>query len=306
MSAPGDAPGPTGSSAAGSHETVGGLDAAGSSGPARHDPLLFHGTAEHYVVGRPPYSAELRATVDRELGLDGSGRLLDVGCGPGTLALELSPSFAEVVGLDPDPGMIRVAGERAAQLGVTTATWVLGVAEDLTALDLGPFRVVTFGQSIHWTDRDPVLDAVFDLLEPGGSVILLANTVEGRPRPPGPGLPLIPHDEVKGLVMSYLGPERRAGSGFSVLPTERFEDSLVRSRFGGSRTVFAPGRPDVVRDVDGVMAGFLSMSWSAPHLYGRDLDAFRTELRALLAARSPTGRFWDWPGDTELVIATKP
>jgi hypothetical protein len=45
------------------------------------DPQAFEGTAEYYVVGRPPYSAQLADTVARELSLDGTGQLLDVGCG---------------------------------------------------------------------------------------------------------------------------------------------------------------------------------------------------------------------------------
>jgi hypothetical protein len=30
------------------------------------------------------------------------------------------------------------------------------------------------------------------------------------------------------------------------------------------------------------------------------------DVRALLASRSPEGMFWDWPGDTEVVMARKP
>lgn len=271
-----------------------------------YDPTLYLGAAEHYLVGRPPYSAELRSTLTRELGLDGAGRLLDVGCGPGRVAVGLAPAFDEVVGLDPDPGMLRVAAAHAIDIGVERATWVQGVAEDLLDLGLGAFRAATFGQSLHWTDREPVVDAVYELLEPGGSIVLLAPTVEGRPVPEGPALPRIPEGEVKAIVAGYLGSERRAGQGVISWPNERvFEETLRRSRFGHARTVFAPGRPDVVRDIDGVISGFLSMSWAAPHLFGDDLDAFVADVRALLEARSPTGRFWDWPGDTELVIATK-
>jgi hypothetical protein len=29
-------------------------------------------------------------------------------------------------------------------------------------------------------------------------------------------------------------------------------------------------------------------------------------VRALLTERSPTGLFWDWPGDTEILLARKP
>jgi predicted acetyltransferase/precorrin-6B methylase 2 len=271
-----------------------------------YDPTIYRGSAEHYAIGRPPYSAELRPTLVRELGLDGSGRLLDVGCGPGVVARELAPAFAGVVGLDPDPDMLRVAARLAAAQGISNATWVQAVAEDLAGLGLGSFTTVTFGQSLHWTDRTAVVDSVFELLEPGGSIVLIAPEVEGRPIPPGPDLPAIPQDAVKALVAGYLGSVRRAGQGTVRPPGDRYAQVLARSRFGGSRSLFAPGRPDIVRSVDEVISNFLSMSWCAPHLFGDRLESFIAELRALLEAGSPTGRYHDWPGDTEMVIGTKP
>jgi SAM-dependent methyltransferase len=271
-----------------------------------YDPTLYRGSAEHYAIGRPPYSADLRSTFVRELGLDGRGRLLDVGCGPGVVALELAPAFGEVVGVDPDPDMLRVAAKRAAGRGITNASWVEAVAEDLATLELGRFRAVTFGQSLHWTDRHAVVDSVFDLLEPGGSIVLIAPEVEGRPEPPSLGLPHIPQDDVRAVVTSYLGTDRRAGQGMAALPGDRYPEVLAKSRFGGSRSVFAPGRPDIVRTVDEVISNVLSMSWSAPHLFGDRLDDYVAELRATLEAASPAGRFHDWPGDTEMVIGTKP
>jgi hypothetical protein len=50
----------------------------------------------------------------------------------------------------------------------------------------------------------------------------------------------------------------------------------------------------------------LSLSSSAPHLFGDRLDNFAGEVRALLVSRSAGGIFWDWPGDTEVVMARKP
>ena len=85
----------------------------------------------------------------------------------------------------------------------------------------------------------------------------------------------------------------------------RFEDVLVQTRFGMPRTVFAPGMPDLLRDVDSVISGYLSTSFSAPHLYGDRLDEFIAESRALLASRSADGLFWDWPGDIAVVLAEK-
>lgn len=271
-----------------------------------YDPTLYRGAAEYYARGRPAYSAFLESTLEAELGLDGSGRLLDVGCGPGVIAIRLAGCFDEAIGLDPDADMLDAAARRAHDAGVENIGWVRAVAEDIPELDLGTFRLVTFGQSFQWTDRERVAEAVYDILEPDGELALITHAHEGRPQPSGPGLPEIPHDEIHALVRRYLGPRRRAGQGFRSEPTDRYEDALARTRFGPPRRIFAAGRPDIVRDIDSVVAGFLSMSFAAPHLFGDERDAFEADLRALLAARSPTGRFWDWPGDTEVLLARKP
>ena len=74
---------------------------------------------------------------------------------------------------------------------------------------------ITFGQSFHWTDEARVAEALYDMLEPGGALALIVHTVEGRPAPPSPGPPPIPHAEIKALVEKYLGSTRRAGQGVS-------------------------------------------------------------------------------------------
>jgi SAM-dependent methyltransferase len=271
-----------------------------------YDPTIYRGCAVHYARGRPPYSRELRERLQAELALDGAGRLLDVGCGPGTLALELAPCVREAVGLDPDAEMLAEAARLAAELGVANARWVRGLAEEIADLGLGRFELVSFGQSLHWTDRDRVVESVYDLLAPGGSIALLAHTREGRPQPEGPGPPPIPHEAIRAIIDAYLGPRRRAGAGFSSFPTDRYEEVLARTRFGSCRTLFCAGRPDVVRDADGVLSGYFSLSYCAPHLFGSRLADFEAEARAELARASPPGLFWDWPGDTEVLLATKP
>jgi SAM-dependent methyltransferase len=245
-------------------------------------------------------------TLVGELGLDGRGRLLDVGCGPGVVAVELAGQFDEAVGLDPDADMLAEAAMRAADLHVTNITWRQGLAEDMPELSLGRFRLVTFGQSFHRTERERVAESVYELLEKGGAMVCIAPTVEGRPVPGGPDLPTIPHEEVMELVQRYLGPRLRSGQGYVSLHHDRMENALARTRFGGARIVFAPGRTDLVRDVDSVVSNYFSMTYSAPHLYGDRRAVFEADLRALLLAHSPEGLFWDWPGDTELVIAEKP
>jgi SAM-dependent methyltransferase len=270
-----------------------------------YDPTIYQGAAPHYRPGRPAYSPRLEAVLTEELDLDGSGRLLDGGCGPGILTVRLAHLFEEAIGLDPDPAMLAEGRRAAHERGITNVRWIRARAEDLPGPAPGPYRLVTFGQSFHWTDEARVAELVYDMLEPGGALALIVHTVEGRPAPPGPGPPPIPHGEIKALVEKYLGSKRRAGTGFAPVRTHRFEDVLVRTRFGAPRAIFAPGIPDLVRDTESVLSGYLSMSSSAPHLFGDRVEDFAGEVRGLLASRSPEGLFWDWPGDTEVILALK-
>ena len=270
-----------------------------------YDPTIYQGAAAHYRRGRPAYSPQLEAVLTDELGLDGTGRLLDVGCGPGVLAVRLASLFEEVVGLDPDAAMLAEGRRAAEERGITTIRWVEARAEDLPEAAAGPYRLITFGQSFHWTDEARVAETGYDLLQPGGALALIVHTVEGRPVPPGPGLPPIPHAEIMALVETYLGPARRSGQGVAPVRNHRFEDVLVPTGFGAPRSVLAPGIPDLVRDTESVLSGYLSMSFAAPHLFGERLDDFAAEVRDLLTSRSPEGLFWDWPGDTEVILARK-
>lgn len=270
----------------------------------RYDPTIYAGSAAHYRFGRPAYSPDLEAVLDKEFGLDGVGRLLDVGCGPGVLAVRLAHLFEEVVGLDPDSDMLAEGRRAAKDRGVANLRWVEALAEDLPSAAPGKYRLATFGSSFWWTDGIRVTETLYDMLEPGGGLVLVMHKVDGRPVPPGPGLPPIPHAEIEALVERYLGSLRRAGPGAP--PTHRADEDVIAStRFGAPQVIFAPGAADLVRSTESVLAGYFSFSWSAPHLFGDRAEAFATDVRKLLRSRSPDGVFWDWPGDTKLILARK-
>src|ERR1700739_696757 len=96
-----------------------------------YDPTIYKGAAAHYRYGRPPYSPRLEKVLAEELDLDGTGRLLDGGCGPGILTVRLAHLFDEAVGLDPDAAML-AEGERVArERGIENIRWVQALAEDL-------------------------------------------------------------------------------------------------------------------------------------------------------------------------------
>ena len=57
------------------------------------DPSLYAGSASYYVRGRVAYPPDLIDALVEAMQLDGTGALLDVGCGPGSLVLPLAPWF---------------------------------------------------------------------------------------------------------------------------------------------------------------------------------------------------------------------
>ncbi|MFF7457192.1 class I SAM-dependent methyltransferase [Kitasatospora sp. NPDC008115] len=267
------------------------------------DETLFAGTAEHYRHGRLPYAPGLVTALAEALHLDGRGRLLDVGCGPGTLALELAGHFAEVVGVDPDAGMIAEAERGAADMGLTgKSRWIRARAEKLPG-NLGEFTVATFGQSFHWMDRPLVAATMHTLLRPGGALVHLSD-LKSEPRPTeGLPHPPVPHPAIADLVRTHLGPVRRAGQGFLPHGTPGNEAAvLTAAGFTDPQRLVVPGGHPLTRTTDEVVAGVLSLSSSAPHLFGPHLATFETDLRHLLHDTSPTGLFAERQPSTEAFI----
>lgn len=266
------------------------------------DETLYRGAAAYYRRGRLPYPARLRERFAAATDLHGAPRLLDVGCGPGIVAVTLAPLFTKVVGVDPDPDMLDEAARLAAEAGVSNARWVRLRAEELPA-GLGRFRYATFAQSFHWMDRERVARIVFAMLEPGGAFVHV-NTVVADPSPP-PSLPFPtpPEREIEQLVRAYLGEARRAGQGVLAHGTPAGEARvLARAGFRPARVVLVRGRQVLERNVEDLVAQVFSVAGSAPHLFGADLAAFEADLRQLLERAADHGRFSQWLGDIQFDI----
>ncbi|MEV4009150.1 class I SAM-dependent methyltransferase [Nonomuraea angiospora] len=116
----------------------------------------------------------------RRFGLDGSGRLLDLGCGTGQLTIPLAGHVAEAVGVDSEPDMLAEAARQALEGEVGNVTWVRGGSADLPG-GLGRFRLVTMRRSFHWIDRERVLAALAGMVEDGGGVVIANDGCLARP-----------------------------------------------------------------------------------------------------------------------------
>jgi SAM-dependent methyltransferase len=268
------------------------------------DETLYQGSARFYVRGRQPYAPGLAQRLVEALELDGSGRLIDVGCGPGVIANLLSPYFADVVGVDPDSEMLTEASRMAIERGLGNVQWVQALAEELPG-DLGSFDVATFAQSFHWMERERVATQMLEVLVPGGAWVHVADAKTPRAGATDRELPFPPppYDEIAALVRRYLGPVQRAGQGFLRHgPASGEAEILARVGYEGPEILRVPAEGSTSRSVDDLVAWTFSMSGSAPHLFGDRLPAFERELRSMLGKSSHDGKFSERPPDTEALI----
>ena len=127
---------------------------------------LFKSTAPYYARYRPAYPPELLVRLAAAAGLDGTGRLLDLGCGTGHIAVPLSRYVEEVVAVDVEPEMLAELppGIRAVQ----------GRAEDVDE-SWGAFRLVTIGRAFHWMDGSVLMDRLAQITR---QLALLGDTHE--------------------------------------------------------------------------------------------------------------------------------
>jgi ubiquinone/menaquinone biosynthesis C-methylase UbiE len=98
--------------------------------------------------------------------------VLDVGCGTGQLVRRMAQQFpdAELVGVDPAPGMVRVA--HAVRAEGRHIAFVNGSVEDLPLVDAHFDLVLTTLSFHHWTDQQRGLGEIRRVLRGGGLFVL--------------------------------------------------------------------------------------------------------------------------------------
>jgi SAM-dependent methyltransferase len=142
----------------------------------------FATTVALYEELRPPYPPAFFREVAQRLALDRRHALIDLGTGPGLLALGFAPYVGRIVGVDPEPAML-AAAKQAAERASRAFALIAGKAEDLPD-DIGSFDVATIGRALHWMDREATLARLERLVTPEGLILVCASfsATDGRNR----------------------------------------------------------------------------------------------------------------------------
>jgi ubiquinone/menaquinone biosynthesis C-methylase UbiE len=130
----------------------------------------FASTAELYEQFRPAYPPEFFREVAQKLHLSKQHRLLDIGTGPGLLAIGFARYAGHVTAIDPEPAMLAAARRATARAGQSVHL-IEGRAEDLPA-EAGSFDVVTVGRALHWIDRAALGSLFARLVAPDGALVI--------------------------------------------------------------------------------------------------------------------------------------
>jgi len=140
----------------------------------------FATTVPLYEKLRPPYPAVFFRNIARRLHLGREHALIDLGTGPGLLALGFAPYVGRVVGVDPEPAMLAAARKAAADAS-KAITLIESRAEALPS-DVGKFDVVTIGRALHWMDVDAIATLFEQLVAPDGAILVCSSNsaADGR------------------------------------------------------------------------------------------------------------------------------
>lgn len=251
-----------------------------SDGVFRSD--LYRGTAAYYDRFRPPYPEPLFDHLCREQPVSGSGRLLDLACGTGQIAVPLSGSFSEVWAIDQETEFIEYGLANTKNRGITNVAWVTAPAEQVE-LD-GPFDLITIGNAFHRLNRQLVAKRMLSWLRPGGAVALLwSDTPWHGPEPWQQSMA-----DLLAAWTSKVGAAERVPAGWQEAMDRDPNDQVLR-RAGFDYVGKFEFTVTLTWSVEALSGFVYSTSFLNREALGDKVTHFEQDLAELLRSFEPTG-----------------
>ena len=145
---------------------------AGLSDPRSTARAIFDSIAALYDRARPSYPTGAVSDLLDVCGVDGSSRILEIGCGTGQLTRHLAPTGAAIRCVEPGSALVDIA--RVNLAGFPNIEFAATTFEEL---EVSPrsYDVVVSATAFHWIDPSTSFAKAAALLEPGGFLALITN-----------------------------------------------------------------------------------------------------------------------------------
>ncbi|MEU9117815.1 methyltransferase domain-containing protein [Streptomyces sp. NPDC048483] len=185
--------------------------------------------AEYYAKFRRGYPPQALDALQTAFALTTDDIVLDLGCGTGQLTVPLASRVGSVIGMDPEPDMLRLARDTAARHDVRNATWVLGADTDVPALcelmGQRSLAMAVIGQALHWMRHEELFRGLSPLFRSGGGVAVVSN-----------GMPLWLQDSdwsrsLRACLERYFGTKLQASCGTGASDRLRYAQALEAAGF---------------------------------------------------------------------------
>ncbi|WP_330340145.1 class I SAM-dependent methyltransferase [Streptomyces sp. NBC_00557] len=247
---------------------------------------LFTGTASYYRQFRPGIPEDIAAILD-QAAPPRSGdprRLLDVGTGTGLVAEALLSRFDDIIAIDNDADML-AAAETALRPKLpegSRLSLVESAAEDFVPPAGWKANLVTICRAFHWLDQAAVLARLEDQVAPDGVVAIFSDSSFWTATSPW-------KEAVRDIIKTFLGEERRAGSGTFQHHNRPYTDVMEESTFDQVEETRIPVHRTWT--TENILGYLYSTSFAAPHLFGDRLPEFETAVRERLTDFSKDDTF---------------
>jgi SAM-dependent methyltransferase len=244
-----------------------------------YEPRRFRSAVPYYERYRLAYPQKLIGRVIALAGLAPGDAVLDLGSGPGLLAVPFALAGMAVTAADPEPAMLEAAGAAARAAGVALSLWQ-GGSYDLTP-EMGPYRLVAIGRAFHWMDRAATLTMLDRIVAPDGEIAFFhdAHPDVAENRWFKALREVTDRHSKDGTHIA----ERKAGGH------RRYEPYLFASAFTELEGASVTTRREIT--LDEIVGRAYSMSTCAPDRLGERRAGFESDLRATLAPLAMDGKF---------------